>query len=235
MMPLTSPSDQSPSFQSQVNELTAYVHQAVSTGAAIHESEAGIWQHILAIGRSALEFYLSLQGDGDVGETLDLENGEVVRRWPEPQKRPYQSIFGSFELSRQVYGSRVGQKIECVPLDSRLQLPESKFSYLLQDWDQALAVESPYAQVNQTLERILGFSQSSDSLERMNRQMSESVSAFENARLAPPLATTGQLIVASADGKGVPIRHPADSPTIAEPGAETQPSEDGDGRRYLYD
>jgi hypothetical protein len=85
----------------------------------------------------------------------------------------------------------------------------------LQDWDQALAVESPYAQVNQTLERILGISQSSDSLERMNRQMSESVSAFERARPAPPLATAGQLIVANADGKGVPIRHPADSPTIA--------------------
>ena len=214
-MPLTPPSDQSGSFQSQVNDLTAYIHHAVSTGTAIHETEVGIWQHILAIGRSALEFYLSLQGDGDVGETLALENGEVVRRLPEPQKRPYQSIFGNFELVRQVYGSRAGQKIECVPLDSRLQLPESKFSYVLQDWDQALAVESPYAQVNQTLERILSFSQSSDSLERMNRQMSESVSAFENARPAPPLATAGQIIVASADGKGVPIRHPADSPTIA--------------------
>jgi hypothetical protein len=215
MMPLTPPSDQSDSFQSQVNELTAYVQQAVSTGTAIHETEAGIWQHILAIGRSALEFYLSLQGDGDVGETVELEHGESARRLPARQSRGYQSVFGSFRLERWVYGSRVGQRIECVPLDSRLQLPESKFSYLLQDWDQALAVENPYAQVNQTLERILGFSQSSDSLERMNRQMSESVSAFESARLAPPLATAGQLIVVSADGKGVPIRHPADSPTIA--------------------
>jgi hypothetical protein len=214
-MPLTPPSDQSSSFQSQVNELSAYVHQAVSTGVAIHETEAGIWQHILAIGRSALEFYLSLQGDGDIGETVELENGKRARRLPARQSREYQSVFGSFRLERWVYGSRVGQRIECVPLDSRLQLPESKFSYLLQDWDQALAVESPYAQVNQTLERILGFSQSSDSLERMNRQMSESVSAFEKARPAPPLATAGQLIVASADGKGVPIRHPADSPTIA--------------------
>ncbi len=40
---------------------------------------------------------------------------------------------GSFELSRRVYGTREGQKIEWVPLDQRLQLPESKFSYLLQD------------------------------------------------------------------------------------------------------
>jgi len=94
-------------------------------------------------------------------------------------------------------------------------LPESKFSYLLQDWDQSLAVENPYAQVNKTLSRILGFEQSVDSLERMNRQMSQSVSAFEQARPAAVKASRGEIIVASADGKGVPIRHPADCPTIA--------------------
>ena len=35
-------------------------------------------------------------------------------------------------------------------------LPEGKFSYLLQDWDQALAVENPYGQVDAVLARILG-------------------------------------------------------------------------------
>jgi hypothetical protein len=30
-----------------------------------------------------------------------------------------------------------------------LQLPASAFSYVLQDWDQALAVEQPFGQVNQ--------------------------------------------------------------------------------------
>jgi hypothetical protein len=49
----------------------------------------------------------------------------------------------------------------------------------------------------------------------MNRQMSESVSAFEAARPAPSVARDAQMIVASADGKGVPIRHPADASAIA--------------------
>jgi hypothetical protein len=39
--------------------------------------------------------------------------------------------------------TRKGQKIEHVPLDAKLNLPESKFSYLLQDWDQSLIVEMP--------------------------------------------------------------------------------------------
>jgi hypothetical protein len=74
-----------------------------------------------------------------------------------------------------VYGSREGQKIAYVPLDAQLQLPASKFSYLLQQWDQGLAVEQPYAQVNETIERILGLKQSVHSLERLNAQLSDSV------------------------------------------------------------
>lgn len=214
---MTSPasSDQPSTFPEQVEGLSRYVHEAVNGSDGIHTVESGIWRHILAIGRSALGLYLSLAGDGDAGATIALSDGKPAQRLPEKQSRAYQSVFGSFQIERYVYGSRAGQKIEGVPLDSRLQLPESKFSYLLQDWDQSLAVESPYAQVNETLERILGFGQSVDSLERMNRQMSQSVSAFEAARPAVASAAAGDVIVVSADGKGVPIRHPADSPTIA--------------------
>ena len=119
--------------------------------------------------------------------------------------RAYQSVFGEFEIARYVYGSREGQKITFVPLDARLQVPESKFSYLLQDWSQGLAVDNAYTQVNTTLHRILGITQSSDSLERMNRQMSTPVDCFEATRTAPTPASVNHIIVASADGKGVPI------------------------------
>ena len=162
--------DQNPAFTDQLEDLEAYVKQSAIDGIAIHTVELGIWRRVLEIGRSALGLYLSLQGDGDVGEILELETGKTVRRLPSVHRREYQSVFGGFSLKRYVYGSREGQKIECVPLDSRLQLPESKFSYLLQDWDQSLVVESPHMQVSATLNRILGFEQSSDSLERMNRR-----------------------------------------------------------------
>jgi hypothetical protein len=38
------------------------------------------------------------------------------------------SIFGVFELQRTVYGSWEGQALDFVPLDKRLQLPQSVFS-----------------------------------------------------------------------------------------------------------
>ena len=85
---------------------------------------------------------------------------------------------------------------------SRCSSPASKFSYLLQEWDQALAVEQPYGQVSETMERIFGFRQSVHSLERMNQQLSQSVEPFWEQRPAPALAKDEQLIVCSGDGKG---------------------------------
>ena len=112
--------------------------------------------------------FFALQGTGDVGDSLTLSDERQVRGFEDWRERPYHSVFGTFRLSRAVYGTREDQKIDCVPLDSRLQLPESEFSYLLQDWDQELVVENPYHKVNDVVCKILGLSQSVDSLERMN-------------------------------------------------------------------
>jgi hypothetical protein len=87
---------------------------------------------------------------------------------------------------RAVYGTREGQKIEAVPLDERLQLPQEKNSYLLQDWDQELAVQMPYAAVSATLERILGFEQSVHTLERNQREMAVAAEDFWSERPTPP-------------------------------------------------
>jgi hypothetical protein len=92
---------------------------------------------------------------GNVGEIVTLPDGREVQRLEELHKRRYVSIFGTFTLERSVYGSREGQALEFVPFDNRLQLPESAFSQVLQDWDQSLAMEQPFAQVNQTIERAI--------------------------------------------------------------------------------
>jgi len=102
-------------------------------------------------------------------------------------------------------------------LDQRPRLPESKFSYRLQDWDQSLVVESPYAEVNSTLTRILGLSQSVRSLERSNRQLAAAVPAFWAAQPVPSAAAEREVVVGSCDGKGVLIRGAAVTPAMAEP------------------
>jgi hypothetical protein len=191
-----------------LKDLKSYVERAAEEGLAAHEVEAGIWRRVVRLGHQALSLLFHRVGSGDVGETTTLPDGREVRRLDGLQARAYPSVFGSFELERTVYGSREGQKIEYVPVDPQLQLPESAFSYLLQDWCQGLAVEQAYRRVPETLGRILDVTSPVDSLERMNLKMAQSVRGFRESRLAPEPEAEGALCVVSADGKGVPIRRP---------------------------
>ena len=199
----------------RVAQLTGFVTDAARDGLPAHELERGLWQYLLRLGHDLQAEYFALAGDGDCGETLTLADGRVVKRLPEPHGRPYRSIFGDFTLERVVYGTREGQRIEAVPLDARLGLPDDQCSYVLQDWNQALVVENPYAQVDAVLERILGLQQSVAGLETMTRTLAGAVAGYEATRPPVAPATGAQIVVLSADGKGVPLRKPADAPAIA--------------------
>jgi hypothetical protein len=196
-------------------DLDALVHEAAQQGRPIHETERAIWNWVLALGRGALQQFLDLQGSGDLGETIELPDGRSCQRLPELHSRRYVSIFGEFVLLRTVYGSREGQKIDFVPVDNRLQLPASPFSYVLQDWDQALCVEQAFSQASQTIARILGLKQSVDSLEHMNAAMAERVAFFRENRPQPAPAAEGALVVGSADGKGIVLRRDSTAPPPA--------------------
>ena len=192
------------------SELAAFVRRAALEGVAAHEAEEDVWQRVLAMGRQAFGQFLAAQGDGDVGETIEMDDGKELRRLTEPHQGTYRSIFGPFQLSRYVYGTREGQRIEFVPFDARLELPESEFSYVLQDWAGTHFVEEAFDRSAETLGKILGFSLSVDSLERMSRKMAESVTDFRQSLTKPPTEEEGEILVATADGKGIPMRRPAD-------------------------
>lgn len=193
-------------MQTVVPQLVDQLAQALHQGTPLHDVERRLWDTMLDVGRRSLGTFLACHGTGDQGPTLTLPNGEEVRRLAELHSRRYVSIFGEFTLERTVYGSREGQALAFVPLDNRLQLPESVFSYVLQDWDQALAVEQAFGPVNQTIERMLHLRQSVDSLEAMNQQMAAGVAWFRETQPAPPAAEEGSIVVVTGDCKGVVIR-----------------------------
>jgi hypothetical protein len=192
--------------QNLVPQILDLLTAALAEGRPIHEVEDGLWDLALQVGRRGLGVFLDCHGTGDLGLTVTLPDGREVQRLEELHSRRYVSIFGPFALERTVYGSREGQALEFVPLDQRLQLPESVFSYVLQDWDQALAMEQPFGQVSQTIERILKLKQSVDSLEGVNRQQAQDVGEFHDLQGSPPAAEEGQIVVVTADCKGIVIR-----------------------------
>src|SRR5262249_57728991 len=141
MMAHQAEADKAQSLYPCIDDLLDFVGQAAEQGRAAHEVERELWTRGLALGRRALGLFFSLQGPGDLGDSLQLPDGRAVQRLEQAHPRPYRSVFGDFTLHRAVYGSREGQKIEFVPLDARLQLPSSDYSYLLQQWDQSLGCE----------------------------------------------------------------------------------------------
>jgi hypothetical protein len=198
------------SLDQQFHHLHELVQSAASNGLPIHEVERGLWQGLLLLGYGLLSQFLRLQGSGDMGESVTLPSGEVCPRLDDLHSRRYVSIFGPFQIARVVYGSREKQKIDFVPLDNRLQLPANDFSYVLQDWDQALCTEQAFGQVSTTIERMLGFKQSVASLEHMNQEMATDAIAFTINRPQPE--EEGTIVVASADQKGIVMRRQADDP-----------------------
>jgi hypothetical protein len=197
-------------LEQQFAEIQEFVRLAAKDGRAIHEVERGLWRRLRQMGHELLGQFLRWQGDGDMGETVTLPTGEELHRLEGLHQRRYVSIFGAFGLQRVVYGSREKQKIDFVPLDNRLQLPASVFSYVLQDWDQSLCVEEAFRQASATMWRMLELKQAVDSLEHMNQEMAKDATTFMLNRPQPE--QEGEIVVASADQKGIVLRRQADDP-----------------------
>jgi hypothetical protein len=210
----------------EVDGLVELVREAIEEKTPIHVVEQNTLRRVLTIGARTLQLLLNLLGTGDVRPTCELPDGRVLKRLKDLRTRPYQSVFAEFEVERCVYATREGQKLEFVPLDTRLGLPESKFSFLLQDFDQNLAMEQPFGQVTSTIARILNVAQHVDSVERTNRKMGEQVEDFHASQQPPSAEEEAAIVVETADGKGIPIRRPADAPRIQDHQRRSGPKPD---------
>ena len=197
--------------------ILGFVQTAFRQGGTAHDVEKGLWERMRKLGHSVYGAWLDLFGDGDAGDRIVLDAGREVRRLEALHRREIQNVFGLFDLRRAVYATREGQKIAAVPLDERLGLPQGRHSYLLQDWEQHLAVEVPFATDSKTLSRILDFTPSVHTLERHQRALAPLAGEFWKELPPPPAEAEGELLVCTADGKGVPMRGGARAPTGVAP------------------
>lgn len=201
----------------EFEEMQKYIQGASQRGETIYEVECSLWERVRKLGWEMLRAYVAMQGTGDMGESLTLEDGRKVRRRPELHSKRYVSVFGELEIERVVYGQRRKQKFEVVPLDARLELPEGDFSYLLQDWNQAHCVEQAFDKASDSMGRILKLRQGVRTLEHMNQEMATGVEEFQESQGPPPRAQEGELLVVSADHKGIPMRRGPDDTRPVDP------------------
>jgi hypothetical protein len=194
--------------QVQFDALRDFVQQAARDGQRIDTVERDLFRQLLGLGHTLLSAFVVQQGDGDLGPQVETAEGQTARLLPQRHDRRYLSIFGELTITRAVYGSREGQKIEHVPLDERLGLPEGEFSYVLEDWGQRLCLKESFAEAGGSLEMLLGLRLGTRALEGMNRAVAAYAPAFRASLEMPPPEEEGSLLVVTADGKGVPMRRP---------------------------
>jgi hypothetical protein len=194
--------------QVQFDALRDFVQQAARDGQRIDTVERELFRQLLGLGHTLLSAFVAAQGDGDLGPQAEMPGGRTVRRLPERHDRRYVSIFGALTIDRVAYGTREGQKIERIPLDERLGLPEGDFSYVLEDWSQRLCLKESFSEAGHSLEMLLGLKLRTRTLEHMSREVAGHAPAFQEALPVPPPGEEGPLMVVTADGKGVPMRRP---------------------------
>jgi hypothetical protein len=186
----------------QFDALLALVEEA--EGQRIDCVEGDVFARLLGFGLTLVRRFVAIQGTGDAGPSLDTAAG-TWKRLENLHPRRYVSIFGELTIDRTVYGTREKQKIQAAPLDAQLGLPDGDFSYLLQGWLQERCLDTDYAGSIQGLAAILRVNPSVRSVEHMTRQMAGSVPDFQAQQPLPPAAEAAELLVATADHKGVPM------------------------------
>ena len=126
------------------DDLAVFVRQAVVKGSNFHDVERGALTRALEIGRAAVDLFLDAQGTGDLGEQIETQEGAVLYRSEQIVARPLRTIFGEPTLQSYVYSQGAKRKIELRPIDARINLPEGKASYLLQEFSQLFCVEKAF-------------------------------------------------------------------------------------------
>jgi hypothetical protein len=189
------------------SKVLAAIEQAAERSDAVHEVEETTWFGLIEMGREMIAAYIQKQEEEVPRPKVIEHEGKQLHRLPERRVRPYVSAFGPTPFRRDVYATRETQRQEVVPLDAKLGLPEGNTSYLLQKWSGTKCVKESYQESRVTLLEILGFAPSVNCLEDMVARAAEHAEVYFDEQEPVDATTEAEILVATSDCKGVPMRH----------------------------
>jgi len=186
-------------------QLEASIREAAQAGKSLYEVEKDTFGYALRIGHAAIEQLLMLQGNGDLGESVATADGRRLERSVEPAERPLRTVFGEHTIRAYVYAAGSHEAIEFRPVDVRLSLPAGCCSYFFEEFSQYFCVDQAFGQASRGLATVLHQNVSVNTLENLNRRMGGQAEGFLDELPTPPAKEEGELLIFTADGKGVPL------------------------------
>ncbi len=168
----------------------------------LHEVEENLFRMLLSYGHSLLKEVIARHGDGGSDSQVVNDEGEILRCHNRKSKE-YLSIFGELQIHRAYYWKQGRSGV--FPLDNELNLPEGKFSYLLLKWTQGRILSDPYDESIESINEILGLSLHKQGQEKAVQSVSDNVRKYYQEEDEIFSASEGEVLIATADCKGVPM------------------------------
>ena len=182
--------------------------------------------------RQMLQAHIHSRGDGYVGPMLATlppdSHPPIVYHYQRLRTRRLVTVFGSVGITRSEYGTP-GQK-NLYPLDATLGLPARGFSYEIQRRLAKAAVKGPFDEAIEDLAETTGVALAKRTAEQIVAEASADFAAFYTHHTAQLNPDSGPLLVASVDGKGVPMIKPQ-TPRRRKPHAPTRRVRLGKGEK----
>jgi len=174
-----------------------------------HDMECAVLRRVLEMGRRLLLLFFVAQAQRQRPASVVDARGETLP-YHSQASRAYVSVFGSIAFARRYY-YRSGAGV--CPVDAMLNLPPHRESDLLREWRERLGTDQTYEQADALLGELLGvpFPRSTRALADAIAEDSALVDAYYEQTPAPKPVGEASLLVAQADGKGIPLRKPTEA------------------------
>jgi hypothetical protein len=191
-----------PQVRKVFERLLAMVTGPEATTATLDQMERTVFRLILHLGYQLLLLFVIKRVEQESHAPIENKAGEVLHY--HSQKRVnYFSIFGDLVFERAYFYER-GKGGEC-PLDAVLSLPERKYSDMVMENAELLGVDGAYQKGLETLVRLLMLDLPKLALETGIAEHSQMVKKYYEQKARFPKDEEGPILVAQADGKGVPL------------------------------
>jgi hypothetical protein len=160
--------------------------------------------------RLMLQAHINSRGEGDLGPGLAVRwpgsSEDILYHHKRLRSRGLVTVFGAVSITRMEYSSP-GQT-SLYPLDAALGLPARSYSYEIQRRLVKAAIRGPFDEAIEELAEATGVSLPKRTAEQIVEEASVDFESFYIQRTLRLDRKSGPLLVASVDGKGVPLVKP---------------------------
>jgi hypothetical protein len=178
--------------------------------ATLNQMERNVFRRVLHLGCQLLKLFIVRRVEAESHAPFDSPTGQTLA-YHSQQEASYFSVFGKLAF-RRAYFYVPGEGGVC-PLDAALSLPARCYSDFLMEITSLLAVDGVFETGAEVVHNLLGVSVPKRAIEMTVAEQSAAVADFYEQRGTFPAREEGSILVAQADGKGVPMVRREAAPT----------------------